>query len=41
VRFADLDSHFNLAEDPATGLSLEDGYLKLSGKPGLGIDVRL
>ena len=41
VRFADLDSHFNLAEDPATGLSLEDGYLKLSGKPGLGMDVRL
>src|SRR3990172_117721 len=41
VRFADLDSHFNLAEDPATGLSLQDGYLKLSGKPGLGMDVRL
>jgi L-alanine-DL-glutamate epimerase-like enolase superfamily enzyme len=41
VRFADLDSHFNLAGDPATGLALEDGYLKVSGKPGLGMDVRL
>lgn len=41
VRFADLDSHFNLAEDPATGLTFEKGYLKVSGKPGLGMDVRL
>ncbi len=41
VRFADLDSHFNLAEDPATGLDFEKGYLKLSGRPGLGMDVRL
>jgi len=41
ARFADLDSHFNLAEDPATGLELEDGHLKVSGKPGLGMDVRL
>ena len=41
TRFADLDSHFNLVEDPATGLTLEEGYLKVSGKPGLGMDVRL
>ena len=41
ARFADLDSHFNLAEDPATGLVCEKGYLKVSGKPGLGMDVRL
>ncbi len=41
VRFADLDSHFNLAEDPASGVLFEDGFLKPSGKSGLGMDVRL
>jgi len=41
VRFADLDSHFNLADDPARGLVFDDGYLRPSGKPGLGVDVRL
>lgn len=41
VRFADLDSHFSLVEDPASGLAFEKGYLKVSGKAGLGIDVRL
>lgn len=41
VRFADLDSHFNFKEDPARGLAFEEGYLKPSGKPGLGVDVRL
>lgn len=41
VRFADLDSHFNLGDDPARGLALEKGYLQVSGKPGLGMDVRL
>jgi len=41
VRFVDLDSHFSLAEDPATGLAFEDGYLMVSGKPGLGMSVRL
>lgn len=41
VRFVDLDSHFSLAEDPAAGVVFEDGYLKPSGKPGLGVDVRL
>ena len=41
VRFADLDSHFNLASDPARGLAFDDGYLRPSGKPGLGVDVRL
>ena len=41
VRFVDLDSHFNLTEDPATGLTFDDGYLKPSEKPGLGVDVRL
>ena len=41
VRFVDLDSHFNLAEDPASGVTFEDGYLRPSGRPGLGVDVRL
>lgn len=41
VRFADLDSHFNLEKDPASGLSFEDGFLKVSGRPGLGIRVEL
>lgn len=41
VRFADLDSHFNLAEDPASGVVFEDGYLKPTERPGLGVDVRL
>ena len=41
VRFVDLDSHFSLAEDPAAGLTFEDGYIKVSGKPGLGVSVRL
>ena len=41
VRFIDLDSHFSLAEDPAAGLTFEDGYLKVSGRPGIGVSVRL
>lgn len=41
VRFADLDSHFNLVDDPASGVIFDDGYLRPSGKPGLGVAVRL
>ena len=41
VRFVDLDSHFSLAEDPASGLAFDEGYLKPSLRPGLGIGVRL
>lgn len=41
ARFVDLDSHFNLEEDPASGLVFDDGYLRPSGKPGLGVTVRL
>lgn len=41
VRFADLDSHFNLEKDPASGLSFEKGFLKVSGRPGLGMRVDL
>ncbi len=41
VRFVDLDSHFNLAEDPGSGLAFDDGYLRPSYKPGLGMAVNL
>ncbi len=39
VRWLDLDSHFNLAADPSTGLRFADGQLIAPSKPGLGIDV--
>ncbi len=39
VRWLDLDSHFNLASDPATGLGFENGELVAPKGPGLGIDV--
>ena len=41
VRFVDLDSHFNLAEDPASGVLFRDGYLMTTERPGLGVDIRL
>jgi L-alanine-DL-glutamate epimerase-like enolase superfamily enzyme len=37
VRFADLDSHFNIVDDPTSGLRFEDGYLVAPDDPGLGI----
>jgi len=37
VRWLDLDSHFNLAEDPSTGLRFENGELIAPDRPGLGI----
>jgi L-alanine-DL-glutamate epimerase-like enolase superfamily enzyme len=37
VVFADLDSHFNIVDDPSTGLTFEDGNLIASKTPGLGI----
>ena len=39
VRWLDLDSHFNLAEDPSSGLRFEDGQLIAPSKPGLGITL--
>ena len=39
VRWLDLDSHFNLAADPSSGLDFKHGHLVASAKPGLGIDV--
>ena len=39
VRWLDLDSHFNLAADPSSGLRFVEGQLIAPDKPGLGIDV--
>jgi len=41
VRWLDLDSHFNLAKDPTSGLRFEDGNLIAPSGPGLGIHVEL
>lgn len=40
VRWIDLDSYFNIASDPSSGLRFERGELVVPAKPGLGIDVR-
>jgi L-alanine-DL-glutamate epimerase-like enolase superfamily enzyme len=37
VRWLDLDSHFNLAEDPSSGLRFENGELIAPSRPGLGV----
>ena len=39
VRWLALDSHFNHASDPSSGLEFKRGRLLASDKPGLGIDV--
>lgn len=39
VRWLDLDSYFNLAADPSSGLEFKHGHLLAPNKPGLGIDV--
>ena len=39
VRWIDLDSHFNLAEDPSSGLRFENGELVLPSTPGLGVSL--
>lgn len=41
VRWLDLDSHFNLASDPTSGLKFENGHLVAPSTPGLGIRVEL
>ena len=40
VRWLDLDSHFNLASDPSSGLAFKNGHLVVPNKPGLGITVK-
>jgi L-alanine-DL-glutamate epimerase-like enolase superfamily enzyme len=41
VLLADLDSHFNIVDDPSSGLLFEDGHLVAPKKPGLGITTPL
>jgi L-alanine-DL-glutamate epimerase-like enolase superfamily enzyme len=37
----DLDSHFNIIDDPSSGLRFEDGFLVAPHKPGLGTSTPL
>ncbi|MEU1721549.1 dipeptide epimerase [Nonomuraea sp. NPDC005692] len=37
ARWADLDGHLLLADDPWTGIGGHDGVLRLHGEPGLGV----
>lgn len=37
ARWVDLDGHLLLAHDPFAGIAGEDGTLRLSGAPGLGV----
>jgi L-alanine-DL-glutamate epimerase-like enolase superfamily enzyme len=41
VKYADLDSHLSLLDDPSSGLKLEDGYLIAPKRPGLGVKTPL
>jgi L-Ala-D/L-Glu epimerase len=38
TKYLDLDGHLDLARDPALGgFTIEDGRMRLTGKPGLGV----
>lgn len=40
TRFLDLDGHLDLARDPARGgFTIQDGVMRLTGKPGLGVEL--
>ncbi len=41
VRYADLDSHFNMLDDQTSGLEFEEGHLLAPKGPGLGIRTPL
>jgi len=41
VLLADLDSHFNIVDDPTSGLTFEEGCLWAPNAPGLGIRTPL
>jgi L-alanine-DL-glutamate epimerase-like enolase superfamily enzyme len=41
IRFADLDSHFAIIDDPSSGLRFDDGELVVPRRPGLGISTPL
>jgi L-alanine-DL-glutamate epimerase-like enolase superfamily enzyme len=42
VHYADLDGHLDLRDDPSAGtVTLADGWLVASERPGLGLDARL
>jgi len=41
VKFADLDSHFAIIDDPSSGLRFEDGDLVVPRRPGLGVSIPL
>lgn len=41
VKFADLDSHFSLLDDPSSGLKCSEGYLIAPNLTGLGIATPL
>lgn len=40
ARWTDLDGHLLLAHDPWTGIGGEDGYVRTTGLPGLGVEPR-
>jgi L-alanine-DL-glutamate epimerase-like enolase superfamily enzyme len=39
VDYADLDGNVLISDDPYRGVKIVDGCLRLSNKPGLGIEV--
>ncbi len=41
VKYADLDSHFNILDDPTSGLEFEDGHLIAPMTSGIGITTPL
>ena len=41
VKYADLDSHLSVIDDPTSGLTLEDGFLVPPRGPGIGVRTPL